>query len=166
MTGLGRRARAVALGMVLAAGCGGGGEGRVAFTQVEVQAYLEREVSRTLPGLAVGAASCSAELPEQVGGTVGCVVTVERVALQYDVQRLVGGRFEARPQRPIVVVRDLATAVRSKLGDPAASVRCGDAVVVQPAPGEALACQITGGGPARAATVRVGPDGALTVTDT
>ncbi len=152
--------------MALAAACGGDGSGsRVAFSQVEVQAYLEREAARTLPGLAVGAASCPVELPQEVGGTTTCTVEVERVPLRYEVQRLVADRFEARPDQPIVLVRDLATAVRSKLGAPDASVSCGDAAVVQPGPDQPLTCQITGSGPPRTALIQVGPDGAVTVTD-
>lgn len=163
---LGRAARALGPVLVsLAAGCGSAEPGRVAFTQVEVQAFLEREAARTLPGLAVGAASCPAELPAEAGGTASCTVVVERVRLRYEVQRLVGDRFEARPERPIVVVRDIVTAVRSKLGAPTAQVRCGDATIVQPAPGEALTCQITSTGPPRTAKVEVGPDGAITVSD-
>jgi len=137
----------------------------VAFDQVEVQAFLEREAARTLPGLAVGAASCPAYLPSSTGGVVMCTVVVERAPLQYEVQRLVGGRFEARPQRPIVTVRDIAAAVRSQLSAPAANVRCGDAAVLQPDPGSPVTCEITGAGATRAATVQVRPDGGITVTD-
>jgi len=162
---------AALLASALVVACGSGSSrGRVAFTQVEVQAFLEREVARTLPGLAVGAATCPAELPGGAGGTATCTVAVERVTLSYDVQRLVGGRFEARPQRPIVTVRDIATAVRAKLGTSDTQVRCGEeaaaAAVLQPVPGEVLTCQITGSGPPRPATVEVGPDGAITVTAT
>jgi len=146
--------------------CGGyGAQGRVAFSQVEVQAFLEREVARTLPGLSVGAAACPAELPDRISGSVICTVVVERVTLQYEVQLLVGGRFEARPQRPIVTVRDITAAVQAKLGAQAAQVRCGDAAVLQPVPGEPSTCEITGEGPPRTAAVQVGPDGAITVTD-
>ena len=147
--------------------CGGGnGQGRVAFSTVEVQAFLEREAARTFPGLSVGAASCPAVLPDQAGGTATCTVEVEQVTLHYDVQRLVGDRFEARPQRPIVTVRDVTTAVRSKLGAPAAQVRCGGAAVLQPVPDEELTCEVTGAGSARTAKVQVGADGAVTVTAT
>ena len=152
---------------VAAAGCGGGdATGRVAFTQVEVQAYLEREAARTFPGLTVGAATCPADLPQDVGGAVTCTVVVERTTLDYEVQRLVGGRFEARPQRPIVLVRDIAAAVRTKLEAPAAEVACGDAGVVQPAAGEPLTCQITGNGPARDVTVGLDADGTIVVAGT
>lgn len=148
-------------------GCGDGtGDGgRVAFSQVEVQAYLEREVARTLPGLDVGAATCPAELPDQPGGTVTCTVTVERVSLDYEVERLVGDRFEARPQRPVVLVRDIAAAVQSKLEASRAVVRCGEAPVVQPAAGQDVACEVTGAGPPRPVSVRVEPDGSVTVVD-
>jgi len=150
-----------------AAGCGEGdvgAEDRVAFSQVEVQAYLEREVARTLPGLAVGAASCPAELPDRNGDVATCTIVVERTTLEYEVQRLVGERFEARPARPIVLVRDIAAAVRSKLAAPAAEVRCEDAMVVQPATDQPLTCEVTGQGPPRPAIVQVGRDGTVTVT--
>jgi hypothetical protein len=137
----------------------------VAFDQVEVQAYLEREVARTLPGLAVGAASCPAELPSAVGGTATCTVVVERVPLSYEVQRLVGGRFEARPVRPVVTVRDLAAAVQARLAAPGATVQCGGAPILQPAAGQPIPCQITGAGPSRTANVQVAADGTVTVTD-
>ena len=152
---------------LLAAACGegGGGKGRVAFSQVEVQAYLEREVTRTLPELEVGAATCPATLPRRIGATATCTVVVERVPLDYEVQLLVADRFEARPARPVVVVRDVVAAVQEKLGSQATSVRCGDATVAQPAPSRPLLCQVTGSGPARTAAVRVGADGAITVTD-
>jgi hypothetical protein len=163
------RATPAAAGLALVAvlvGCGGGdARGRVAFTQVEVQAFLEREVARTLPGLTVGAASCPADLPDRAGEMATCAVVVEQVTLQYEVQRLVADRFEARPQRPIVLVRDIATAVQSKLGAPMAQVQCAGAAVVQPAPDQPLRCQVTGAGPPRSAVVKVGADGALTVTD-
>ena len=141
------------------------GEGRVAFSQVEVQAYLEQEVARTLPGLEVGAATCPAELPRRIGAIATCTVVVERVPLDYEVQRLVADRFEARPVRPVIVVRDLVAAVRSKLGAQAASVACGNAPVAQPAPGQSLLCQISGPAGDRAAAVRVDADGNVTVTD-
>ena len=150
-----------------AAACGGGdGRGGVAFTQVEVQAYLEREVARTLPDLSVGAATCPTELPDEAGGAATCTVAVGGALLHYEVQRLVGGRFEARPQRPIALVRDIAAAVRTKLGAPGAQVECGGSAVVQPAPDQPLTCRITGNGPPRTAAVAVGPDGAIIVTDT
>lgn len=151
---------------LLLAGCGQADSGRVAFDQVEVQAFLEREVARTLPGLSVGAASCPAELPSDPGATATCTIVVERVPLQYDVQRLVGDRFEARPQRPVVTVRELASAVQSKLEAPAAIVQCGTAPVLQPSVGQPIPCQITGAGPPRTAMVHVSADGAVTVTDT
>ena len=152
---------------LLAAGCGdaGGGRGRVAFSPVVVQAYLEREVSRTLPGFEVGAATCPDQLPRRIGATATCTVVVERVPLDYEVQLLVGDRFEARPARPVVIVRDVVAAVQAKLGAQATSVRCGDAPVAQPEPGNPLLCQVTGDGPERTAAVRVGPDGTVTVTD-
>lgn len=155
----------VAAAAALAGGCGADTEGRVAFSQVEVQAYLEQEAARTLPGLAVGAASCPVELPDRVGATATCTVLVERVTLQYEVERLVADRFEVRPTRPVVVVRDIVASVRAKLDAPAAEVRCGTAPIAQPAPGQPLTCQITGSGPPRTASVQVGPDGSVTVTD-
>ncbi len=155
----------LAVALLLAA-CGDDrGEGRVAFSQVEVQAYLEQEVTRTLPGLEVGAATCPAQLPQRIGAVAICTVVVERVPLDYEVQRLVADRFEARPARPVLVVSDLVGAVRSKLGAQAASVACGDAPVAQPAPGQPLLCQITGSAGDRTAAVRVDADGAVTVTD-
>ena len=144
---------------------GGDSDGRVAFSQVEVQAFLERQVARTLPGLDVGAASCPPVMPEQVGGTVTCTVRVERDTLRYDVERLVADRFEARPQHPVVLVRDIASAVQSKLAAPEARVDCDGSAVVQPAPGGRLTCQVTGSGPPRPAAVSVGPDGSITVSD-
>lgn len=152
---------------LLVAACGeaGGGDGRVAFSPVEVQAYLEREVSRTLPEFEVGAATCPAELPRRIGGLATCTVVVERVLLDYEVQLLVGNRFEARPARAVVVVRDVVAAVQAKLGAQATSVRCGDAPVAQPEPSEPLLCEVKGAGPDRTAAVRVGPDGTVTVTD-
>ena len=170
----GRPAVAAALAAVVGAvGCGGGGgdRGRVAFSQVEVQAYLEREVARTLPGLEIGAATCPPRLPDQPGGTVTCTVAVEEVTLDYEVERLVGDRFEARPQRPVVLVRDIAAAVRSKLDDRSAEVRCGTVPVVQPVPGQDVPCEVTatgtgpGTGPARTVSVRVEPDGTVAVVD-
>ena len=154
----------LALGL---ASCGGAdeGEGRVAFSQVEVQAYLEQEVARTLPDLQVGAATCPAELPRRIGATASCTVMVEHVPLEYEVQRLVANRFEARPARPVVIVRDLVAAVQAKLGDQAASVRCGDAVVAQPAESQPLLCQISGPVGDRTAAVRIGADGGVIVTD-
>lgn len=152
---------------VLMAACGGeASRGRIAFSQVEVQAYLEREVARTLPGLAVGAATCPPKLPDRVGDTATCTVMVERVGLDYQVQRLVADRFEARPSRPVVVVSDVAEAVKAKLGPQAADVRCGAAKVAQPAAGQPLSCRVTGEGKERTAVVRVGADGTLIVTDT
>lgn len=138
----------------------------MAFTQVEVQAYLEREAARTLPGLAVEAASCPSDLPDGVGEVANCSVAVEGTTLHYEVQRLVAGRFEARPRHPIVLVDDIATAVRSKLEAPAAEVECGGAPIVQPSPGQPLTCRITGSGEPRTASVQVGPGGTITVTDT
>ena len=159
-------AAAVLLGGAGAA-CGGDdpGTGRVAFSQVEVQAYLEREVARTLPGLDVGVAACPPTLPAQPGGTVTCAVTVGRVTLDYEVERLVGGRFEARPQRPIVLLRDIAIAVRSKLDARGAEVGCGGAPVLQPAPGQDVPCEVTGAGQLRSVSVRVEPDGSVAVID-
>lgn len=156
--------------MVVAAlvtSCGGGqGDGRVTFTQVEVQAYLERETTRTLPGVVVGAANCPATLPRLTGETVVCTVRIGPRSVRYEVQRLVGDRFEARPTQPIVLVRDIATAIRTTLGMPQAEVQCaGGGPVLQPEPGQPVTCQVTGGGPPRTATVQVGPDGAVTVTD-
>lgn len=139
--------------------------GRVAFSQVEVQAYLEREVARTLPGVAVGAATCPSRLPDRPGGTVTCTVRVEPVTLDYEVERLVGDRFEARPQRPIVLVSDIAAAVRSELEAPDAEVRCRDAPVVQPPDGQDVPCDVSGAGPARTVAVRVEPDGSVAVVD-
>jgi len=157
---------AVLLAAMAVTACGSGRDGgRVAFDQVEVQAFLEREAARTLPGLAVGAASCPAELPREPGGSVSCTVVVDRVPLRYDVQRLVGDRFEARPQRPIVTVRDIAAAVQSTLKAPAAAVQCGPAAVLQPPADQPILCQITGAGPPRKAAVRVGPDGTITLSD-
>jgi len=154
------------LGLVLVA-CGvDDGGGRVAFSQVEVQAYLEREATRTLPGLAVGAATCPARLPRAVGATATCTLQVEGVALDYEVQRLVADRFEARPARPVVVIADVVRAVKEKLGAEAAGVRCGDVAVAQPATDEPLACQVRGPSSSRTAVVRVAPDGTLVVTDT
>lgn len=159
----------LALGLasgVLLAACGTEkGQGRVAFSQVEVQAYLEREAARTLPGLAVGGATCPAQLPEKVGATARCAVLVAGVPLDYEVQRLVGDRFEARPARPVIVVSDVATAVKAKLGAEAADVRCGDAAVAQPESGRPLSCQVSGPASSRTAAVRVNPDGTLVVTD-
>ena len=168
-----RRARAaavaavvVAVAAVVALDRGGGNESRrVAFSQVEVQAFLEREAARTLPGLRVVGASCPAELPEEVGGTATCTVAVEGDTLRYEVQRLVGDRFEARPEQPVVLVRDIATAVRSKLAAPEAQVDCGGAAVVQPTPGRIVTCEITGRGRPRTVNVQVEPDGAIAVTD-
>lgn len=159
-------AAAVVLGATGAA-CGDGGaeRGRVAFSQVEVQAYLEREVARTLPGLDVGAASCPALLPGDPGGTVTCTVAVDRVTVDYEIERLVGDRFEARPQRPIVLVRDIVAAVRSKLDARSAEVACGDVPLVQPAPDQDVPCEVTGTGPPRSVSVRVEPDGSVTVDD-
>lgn len=156
----------LALGVLVAA-CGAAdpGTGRVAFSQVEVQAYLEREVRRTLPHLDVGAATCPAQLPRRVGATATCTVAVERVRLDYQVQLLVADRFEARPARPVVVVRDVVAAVQEKLGAQATSVRCGDDPVAQPPPGQPLLCQVSGAGQERTAAVRVGDDGSVTVTD-
>jgi hypothetical protein len=153
--------------MVAAAACGDDAStrGRVAFSQIEVQAYLEREVARTLPGLDVGAAACPAQLPDQPGGIAACTVAVGRVTLDYEVERLVGDRFEARPQRPVVLVRDIAVAVRSKLDDRRAGVRCGDVPVVQPAQGEDVPCEVTGSGPPRTVSVRVEADGSVAVVD-
>ena len=138
---------------------------RVAFSQVEVQAYLEREAARTLPGLSVGGASCPVELPDEVGGAATCTVAVEGDTLRYEVQRLVGDRFEARPEHPVVLVRDIATAVRSKLATPEAEVACGGAAVVQPAPGRHVTCEITGGDRPRTVKVQVGSDGTIAVND-
>jgi len=160
-----RRVLGLAAGVLLVA-CGAeGGAGRVAFSQVEVQAYLEREAARTLPGLAVGAATCPNQLPETVGATVTCTVVVTGVVLDYEVQRLVGDRFEARPVRPVIVVSDVAAAVQARLGAEAADVRCGDAAVAQPNPGQPLSCQVSGPGSSRTAAVRVSADGTLVVTD-
>lgn len=160
-----RRVLGLAAGILLAA-CGTDeGRGRVSFSQVEVQAYLEREAARTLPGLTVGAATCPAQLPETVGATARCTVVVVGVPLDYEVQRLVGERFEARPARPVIVVSDVAAAVKSKLGAEAAEVRCGDTAVAQPEPGRPLSCQVGGPGSSRTAAVRVGADGNLVVTD-
>ena len=157
---------AAVLGVGLVA-CGvDDGRGRVAFSQVEVQAYLEREGARTLPGLAVGAATCPARLPQAVGATATCTLLVEGVALDYEVQRLVADRFEARPARQVVVIADVVTAVQEKLGAEAAEVRCGDAAVAQPVADEPLACQVRGPSSSRPAAVRVAPDGTLVVTDT
>lgn len=155
------------VGGLAVSGCGDGrGDGgRVAFSQVEVQTFLEREVARTLPGLDVGAATCPAELPDQPGGTVTCTVAVERASLDFEVERLVGDRFEARPRRPVVLVRDIAAAVRSKLEAASAEVRCGDAPVVQPADGQDVPCEVTGAGPPRLVSVRAEPDGSVTVVD-
>ena len=141
------------------------GRGRVAFSQVEVQAYLEREAARTLPGLAVGGATCPAQLPETVGATARCTVVVVGVPLDYEVQRLVGERFEARPARPVIVVSDVAAAVKAKLGAEAAEVRCGDTAVAQPEAGRPLSCQVSGPGSSRTVAVRVGTGGTLVVTD-
>ncbi len=161
-----RRVLGIAAGVLLVA-CGTDeGQGRVAFSQVEVQAYLEQEAARTLPGLTVGAATCPAQLPETVGATVTCTVVVTGVALVYEVQRLVGDRFEARPTRPVIVVDDVAAAVQAKLGAEAADVRCGDAAVAQPDPGQPLSCQVSGPSSSRTAAVRVDADGTLVVTDT
>lgn len=170
MPGAGERRIAAAVVAVVAGasvlGCGDGAtKGRVAFSQVEVQAYLEREVTRTLPGLDVGAATCPPQLPAQTGGTVTCTVSVERVSLDYEVERLAGERFEARPQRPIVLVRDIVASVRSKLDAPSADVRCGDAPVLQPAPGQDVPCEVLGAGPPRTALVRVAADGSVTIVD-
>ena len=163
---LARGVLGIAPGVLLVA-CGTDvAQGRVAFSQVEVQAYLEREAARTLPGLTVGAATCPARLPETVGTTVTCTVVVSGVPLYYDVQRLVADRFEARPSRPVIVIDDVAAAVQAKLGAEAADVRCGDAAVAQPDPGQPLSCQVSGPGSSRAAAVRVGADGTLVVTDT
>ena len=160
-----RRVLGIAAGVLLVA-CGTDeAQGRVAFSQVEVQAYLEREAARTLPGLAVSAATCPAQLPETVGTTVTCTVVVAGVPLYYEVQRLVADRFEARPARPVIVVSDVVAAVQSKLGAEAADVRCGDAAVAQPNPGQPLSCQVSGMGSSRTAAVRVGADGALVVTE-
>lgn len=159
-----RRVLGLAAGVLLVA-CGRDeGRGRVAFSQVEVQAYLEREAARTLPGLAVGGATCPAQLPEKVGATARCTVLVAGVPLDYEVQRLVGDRFEARPARPVIVVSDVASAVKAKLGAEVADVRCGDVAVVQPEAGRPLSCQVSGPGSARTAVVRVGADGSLVVT--
>ena len=153
--------------LVLLAACGKDDErGQVAYSQVEVQSFLEREAARTLPGLAVGAATCPARLPDTLGTTVTCSVVVAEVPLYYDVQRLVGDRFEARPSRPVIVVSDVAAAVQAKLGAEAADVRCGDAAVAQPNPGQPLSCRVSGSGSSRTAEVRVGADGTLVVTDT
>lgn len=141
------------------------GNGRVAFSQVEVQAYLERQVARTMPGLTVGAATCPARLPTRRGATVTCTVVVERTALDYEVQRLVGDRFEARPARPVLVVADVATAVRAQLGAQAAQVRCGTRRVAQPATGQPLPCQVSGAGVTRTVVARVAADGTLKITD-
>jgi len=154
------------LAAALVAACGRGADGRVAFSQVEVQAYLEREVGRTLPGLSVAAASCPADLPTEAGGIAICTVAVEQATLRYEVQLLVGGRFEARPQRPIVTVRDITAAVQSKLGAPAAEVQCDNAAVLQPDPDHPPTCRITGAGLPRTAAVHVDAAGAITVTDT
>ena len=153
------------LGLLAACGGGGGADGRVAFSQVEVQAYLEREVSRTLPSFEVGAATCPPRLPQRIGDTATCTVLVERVPLDYEVQLLVGDRFEARPVRPVVVVREVVAAVQAKLGAQATSVRCGEAPLAQPTTSQPLLCQVSGSGPDRTAAVRVGADGAVTVTD-
>ena len=161
-----RRALGLAAGVLLVA-CGTDeAHGRVAFSQVEVQAYLERETARTLPGLTVGAATCPGRLPETVGATVTCTVVVTGVTLVYEVQRLVADRFEARPTRPVIVVDDVAAAVQAKLGTEATDVRCGDAAVAQPDPGQPLSCQVSGPGSSRTAKVRVSADGTLVVTDT
>ncbi len=156
----------IAAGVLLLVACGTGqAPGRVAFSQVEVQSFLEREAARTLPGLTVGAATCPAQLPETVGTTVTCTVVVTGVPLYYDVQRLVGDRFEARPTRPVIVVDDVVAAVQSTLGAEATDVRCGDAAVAQPNPGQPLSCRVSGPGSSRTAAVRVGADGTLVVTD-
>ena len=160
-----RRLLLVALALIAACGEKGGTRGRVAFSQVEVQAYLEREVRRTLPDFDVGGATCPAELPERVGAIATCTVLVERVPFEYEVQRLVADRFEARPARPVVVVKDLVAAVQAKLGAQATSVTCGDAPVAQPKPDQPLLCQVSGSGAERTAAVRVGGDGTITVTD-
>lgn len=160
-----RGALGLAVGLALVA-CGvDDGKGRVAFSQVEVQAYLEREAARTLPGLAVGAATCPPTMPERIGATVTCTVVLEGVPLDYQVQRLVADRFEARPARPIVVVSDVVAAVQAKLGAKAAQVRCGGVAVAQPASGQPLLCQVSSRGSSRTAMVRVGADGTLVVTD-
>ncbi len=161
-----QRAVVVLVAAALLAACGGGASrGRIAFSQVEVQAYLEREVARTVSGLAVGAATCPPQLPERVGATATCTVVVERVPLDYQVQRLVADRFEARPSRPVVIVSDVAEAVKAKLGEQAGEVRCGTALVAQPAAGQPFPCQVTGQGTDRAVVVRVAADGSLVVTD-
>jgi len=164
---VGLRGLAVAvLGLGLAAcGEGGGARGRIAFSQVEVQAYLEKEVTRTMPGLAVGAATCPAELPRRVGATAVCTVGVEGVPLEYEVQLLVGDRFEARPSRPVLVVSQVVAAVQAKLGAQTTAVRCGDARVAQPSSSQPLLCQLTSSDTVRTAAVRVGADGTISVTD-
>ena len=157
----------VLLAALALGGCGeaGGDDGRVAFSPVEVQAYLEQEVARTLPGLSVTAATCPPELPDRPGRMATCTVVVEQVTLQYEVERLVADRFEARPKRPIALVSDIAGAVRAKLGTEAAEVSCGGAPVVQPPAGEGAPCEITGAGPPRTVSVQVGPGGAIVVSD-
>ncbi len=151
---------------LVACGASVGGQDRVAFSQVEVQAYLEREVARTMPGLIVGAATCPTRLPQLSGATATCTVVVEQVPLDYEVQRLVGGRFEVRPARPVVVIADVAAAVQAKLGGEAAQVRCGNARVAQPPIGQPLRCRVSGLGVARTVVVRVAADGTLKITDT
>jgi len=162
-----RRVLGIAGAVLLLVACGKDeARGRVAFSQVEVQAYLEREAARTLPGLTVGAATCPVRLPDAVGTTVTCTVVVAGVPLDYELQRLVADRFEARPARPVIVVDDVVAAVQAKLGAEAADVRCGDAAVAQPDPGRPLSCQVSGPGSSRTAAVRIGADGTLVVTDT
>ncbi|MEJ7765981.1 MAG: DUF4333 domain-containing protein [Acidimicrobiales bacterium] len=143
----------------------GGNKGRVAFSQVEVQAYLEKEVARTMPGFTVGAATCPAELPNRVGATATCTLAVQGVPLDYEVQLLVGDRFQARPARPIVVISEIVASVQAKLGEQASSVRCGDAPIAQPDTSKPLSCEVSGAGMKRTAVVRVSSDGTITITD-
>ena len=160
-----RSVAASAAALALLAACAHRHPGTVAYTPSSVEAYLRTEVARTNPGLDVTDARCATPLPARTGATGPCQVTVAGVVLDYDLQRLAGGRFEVRPSRPVVVVADVRTAIQERLGDQATGVDCGTAPVWQPQAGQVLRCAVTGGPKPRSVVATVDPDGSLHVRD-
>ena len=108
----------------------------------DLELFLIAEVGRTSGDLKVGNVDCPSRLPAAEGASIECKVELGGANVRYTVQRLVGGRVQARPTKPIVDIDASETEVAKNIGSDV-TVDCGSAQVVQIEVGGRIPCTVT-----------------------
>jgi len=135
---VGRRAAGLALALVVAgaSSCSSSSGSAASVDPHQIVTTLLTTLHRQRPSITIQAA-CPSGIPVKVGATFSCSVSLDGVAVSYQVQITgvsgSGVTISSRPSEPIIDTRQAAAAVTAKLAPQVAdaTVTCGTARFIQ-----------------------------------